>query len=130
MNGSTLDWPAIRSRAAEFPEEAFEFVREGLKHTVIQSGEKPPKGAAAGEDRQHVSGQQLCVGLRDLAIKRYGLLARVVLGRWRIAKTDDFGTIVYAMIDRGELRASPNDSINDFKGVFDFVGAFDAIELN
>ena len=129
-SGSSLDWPSIRSRAAEFPEEAFEFVRDGLKHTVQQLHGKPEEADTPPAERRHVSGQQLCVGLRDLAIRRYGLLARTVLARWSIRKTDDFGTIVYAMIDRCELRASPNDSMDDFKGVFDFAEAFDAVSIS
>ena len=130
MNGgSSLDWPAIRSRAAEFPEEAFDFVREGLKHTVQLMHGKADDAEAPPAERRHVSGQQLCLGLRDLAIKRYGLLAKTVLTRWRVFRTDDFGMLVYAMIDRGELRASPNDNLDDFKGVFDFAEAFDNVEI-
>lgn len=121
--GSSLDWPAIRSRAAMFPEEAFDFVREGLRHTAqsIHGGEDP---AELPEDRRHISGQQLCMGLRDFAVRRYGMLAPTVLGRWRVRQTEDFGTLVYALIDRGELRASSRDTIDDFKGVFEFTDAF------
>lgn len=133
--GSSLDWPAIRSRAAMFPEEAFDFVREGLRHTVQNiHGEEPAAGgggvaASAINDRRHVSGQQLCLGLRDLAIKRYGLLAGTVLSRWGVRRTDDFGTIVYALIDRSELRASDRDNLEDFKGVYDFAEAFGALAI-
>ncbi len=127
MNTS-FDWPSIRSRAAQFPEEAFEFVREGLRHTVETmhggSGSVEELVQAMPDERRHVSGQQLCLGLRDLAIARYGMLAKTVLNRWGVYKTDDFGTLVYAMIDRGELRASENDTINDFRGVYDFAEAF------
>lgn len=135
-SGSSLDWPAIRSRAAQFPEEAFDFVRDGLRFTVetlhgpAEGGET--EAAAAGgvvDERRHVSGQQLCLGLRTYAVERYGLLAGTVLGRWGLKRTDDFGTIVYAMIDRGDLRASERDSIEDFKGVFDFAEAFGALQV-
>lgn len=129
-SGSSLDWPAIRSRASEFPEEAFEFVREGLKHTVQTMHGRAEHAETPPEERRHVSGQQLCLGLRDLAVKRYGLLARTVLGRWGVRRTDDFGMMVYAMIDRGELRASTGDNLSDFKGVFDFTESFDGAELN
>jgi uncharacterized repeat protein (TIGR04138 family) len=72
----------------------------------------------------HVSGQQLCQGLRELALQRYGLLAPAVLNRWNIRTTTDFGVMVYAMIDRGELSASENDNFDDFHNVFDFAEAF------
>jgi uncharacterized repeat protein (TIGR04138 family) len=140
-SGSSLDWPAIRLRAAVFPDEAFEFVRDGVKHTVqILHGaskrvQRQPLeqvvAAVAGEvdESRHISGQQLCMGLRDFAIQRYGLLAGIVLERWGVKRTDDFGTIVYALIDRKELRASSRDSFEDFKGVYEFGETFGALTL-
>jgi len=126
-SGSSMDWPAIRSRAALFPEEAFDFVREGLRHAVkTLHGEN---GDDATDEKRHVSGQQLCLGLKDFAVQRYGLLAGTVLARWGVKRTDDFGTIVYAMIDRGELRASDRDSFEDFKGVFDFAETFASVQI-
>jgi uncharacterized repeat protein (TIGR04138 family) len=46
--------------------------------------------------------------------------------RWGIRGTEDWGILVYAMIDRGEMRASERDSLDDFRGVFDFDEAFGA----
>ncbi len=137
-SSSSVDWSAIRSRAAEFPEEAFEFVRDGLRHTVetvhAEAERECSRGLATDlaepiEDQRHVSGQQLCLGLRDLALQRYGLLAGTVLTRWGVKKTEDFGVIVYAMIDRKELRAGDRDSFEDFKGVFDFAEAFGGVAI-
>lgn len=134
MKGSGLDWSVIRHKAAEMPEEAFEFVREGLRHTVDSIYGDSERSADSlddvqTDDRRHVNGQQLAIGLRDFAIRRYGLLAGTVLGRWGIRRTDDFGTIVFALIDRGELRASENDSLDDFKGVYDFAEAFGSASI-
>jgi uncharacterized repeat protein (TIGR04138 family) len=114
-----LDWKSIRKNAGPYPQEAFQFVRDGLAHAVKMScGDQPPTN-----DR-HVSGQQLCLGLRDYAVVRYGLLARTVLARWGICKTEDFGRIVFAMIDAGLLRRSDDDTIEDFRSVFEFDEAF------
>ncbi len=141
---SQPDWPTIRARADLFPDQAFDFVREGLAHTSrsihgeaaeqqagagsglggMGSGASGVAGGGGEEDSRHVSPQQLCLGLRDLALKRYGLLAPTVLRRWGIRRTDDFGVIVYAMIDRKEMRCSDEDRIDDFAGVFDFDEAF------
>jgi uncharacterized repeat protein (TIGR04138 family) len=126
-SSSTLDWPAIRTRASQLPEEAFEFVREGLRHTAqMVHGPVPQQPNPSDEGRRHITGQQLCLGLKCFATQRYGMLAGLVLARWGVTRTDDFGTIVYAMIDRKELRAGERDSIDDFKGVFDFTEAFGA----
>jgi uncharacterized repeat protein (TIGR04138 family) len=125
-----VDWPLVRARAAVFPEEAFDFVREGLKQTSqVLHGPASASGETAICDRRHVSGQQLCMGLRELAMQRWGLLAQCVLRKWGIRRTEDFGTIVYALIDREELRASDRDSIDDFAGVYDFDEVFGAATI-
>ncbi len=120
-----LDWKSIRQKAGPYPQEAFQFVRDGLQHTVklIHGDGAEIPNAVKGQDR-HVSGQQLCLGLRDFALHRYGLLARTVLGRWGIHRTDDFGRIVFAMIDANLMRKSEEDSFEDFQGVFEFDEAF------
>ncbi|MBX3357938.1 MAG: hypothetical protein KF745_05875 [Phycisphaeraceae bacterium] len=126
-NQSDVDWVTIRAHAANFPDEAFKFIRDGLTHTVKMAHGKVPDGPVDPNDEgRHVSGQQLCLGLRDLAIQRYGMLARTVLSHWGIRTTGDFGTMVYALIDRGELRSSSRDTIEDFQNVFDFDESFAA----
>lgn len=125
---STTDWDAIRRRAGTYGDGAFDFVREGLAHTVqtlhgVDEADDPNQ-AQPTEKSRHVSGRQLCLGLRDLALQRYGLLAPTVLRRWGVRKTDDFGVIVYAMIDRGEMKCSEDDRFEDFRDVYDFHEAF------
>jgi uncharacterized repeat protein (TIGR04138 family) len=105
-----------------YPIEAFEFVQRGLSHTVV---------AIHGKRRDpdvsmHVSGQQLCEGLRDFALSQWGLLARAVLAKWNITSTWDFGRIVFAMVENGLLQKTEDDTIDEFRNVFDFKTAFDA----
>lgn len=142
-SASEVDWPTIREAASACPEEAFAFIRDGLAHTVkMIHGDVPRNisemgagngGGAAGPgsptDRFHVTGQQLCMGFRDLAIERYGLLARTVLCKWGVKRTLDFGMLVYALIDRGELRSSERDSLADFVAVYDFDEAFEQVAM-
>lgn len=116
-----LDWRSICQAAGPYPREAFDFVREGLAHTIETM---QPDGPEAPEGGRHVSGQQLSMGLRDYAILKYGMLAPAVLEHWRIARTDDFGRIVFAMVDAGIMSATPQDSIDDFRAVYDFAEVF------
>ncbi len=119
---STPDWTAIRARAAQLPENAFDFVREGLSYSV-----RAVHGEAASGDEsrsRHITGQQLCHGLRKFALDRYGQLAGTVMRRWGLRGTEDFGVIVYALIDREEMRASDRDRFEDFIEVYDFEEAF------
>jgi len=105
-----------------YPLEAYEFVQRGLSHTVTQI-----HGKRRDPDiSMHVTGQQLCEGLRDFALSQWGLLARAVLARWNITSTWDFGRIVFAMVDNGLMQKTDEDTIDDFRNVFDFKTAFDA----
>ncbi len=74
---------------------------------------------------RHVSGRELCWGLRDLALERWGLLARVVLESWRVRSTLDFGRIVFGFIDFELMRKQPEDSIDDFADVYSFAEVFE-----
>jgi uncharacterized repeat protein (TIGR04138 family) len=78
---------------------------------------------------RHISGQELCWGLRDLAVERWGLLAKTVLRQWKVKRTEDFGRIVFALIDEGRLRKQADDSIDDFRNVYDFDEAFNLADL-
>ncbi len=74
---------------------------------------------------RHVSGQSLCWGLRDFAVKRWGALARVVLHHWNIRRTQDFGEIVFALVENDFLQKQSHDDKEDFQDVFPFEEAFD-----
>lgn len=88
-----------------------------LSKSVIQAIED-----AGGLEKlnRHVGGPQLCWGLRDYALQRWGILAQTVLDRWNIKSTYDFGRIVFAMIEHNLMQKQPNDSIDDFKDVYGF----------
>ena len=123
------DWKRVRESSGGFPPEAFHFVREGLAHTVrmVHGDAAASMTPPPGDESRHVNGQQLCLGLKDFAVKRYGLLARTVFSRWGVNRTDDFGRIVFAMIDAGVMRKTADDTLEDFSGVFDFDEAFETV---
>ena len=127
-DNSPVDWSAVRRRARMLSPHAFDFVREGLTYTAasihgpIEVTQQPMPMSVLRS--RHITGQQLCEGLRQLAVKRYGMLAGVVLRRWGLRSTEDFGVIVYKLIDEGDLRPNADDRFEDFVGVFDFEEAF------
>jgi len=108
-----------------FPLEAFRFVEEGLTFAANEIHGQLPSGKPVPSASRHVSGQQLCEGLRRYALLQWGLLAQTVLRRWNITCTLDFGRIVFALIDAGRLQKTDHDSIDDFRNVFDFRAAFE-----
>ncbi len=75
--------------------------------------------------RRHVTGQELSWACRDLALERYGLLARTVLDCWQVRETADWGRIVYTLVAVGLLSTQPGDSESDFEEVYHFARAFD-----
>ncbi len=125
----------------KYPIDAFLFVQRGLEFTVERlhgksvpqrKPKRRPPGTPAARDEmreerdksRHVSGKQLCHGLRDFAIQQYGLMAHAVLRRWRITSSEDFGQIVFAMVEAQMMRKTEGDRIEDFTDVFDFAAAF------
>lgn len=122
-------------RRSQYPPQAYQFVREGLDYTVKSlHGDKAGDASGAGrrgegDEGRHVSGHQLCLGLRDFAIKQYGMLAKAVLASWTVHATADFGRIVFDMVEAHVLRKTDEDTIEDFEGVFDFDEAFGDISV-
>lgn len=106
-----------------YPREAYKFVQAGLAHTVEQLHAET---ADDPEANHHVTGQQLCEGLREFALKEWGLLAHTVLTRWNVTTTYDFGRIVFALVEYKHMAKTEDDTIEDFRNVFDFKTAFDA----
>lgn len=123
-----FDIPSIMDRAGGFSPRVFQFIRDGLGHTVsMVHGAEAAEALPDEEDEsRHVSGRDLCMGLKDYAVRRYGLLAKTVLNQWGVTQTEDFGKIVFALVDAGLLRKTDDDSIEDFRGVFDFEEEFAA----
>jgi len=76
--------------------------------------------------RRHVSGPELAWACRDLALERFGLLARTVLDCWGVRATGDIGEIVFALVEIELLSTQPGDKVEDFVGVYEFESAFDA----
>lgn len=108
--------------------EAYQFVREGLTYAqdVLQMGTHQPIDDSEGgvEVEQHISGQQLCHAIREYAIDQYGYMAPVVLSKWGITSTSDFGEIVYNLINAELMKKSKRDSRADFDDVYSFAEAF------
>jgi uncharacterized repeat protein (TIGR04138 family) len=105
-------------RDSRYPCEAYEFVFAALAHTQTLLGRVPPPEGPAGQD-YHVSGPQLVEGIRSLALRDFGLMARTVFGMWGINRTADFGEIVFNLIEAGLMSKTEGDSREDFHNLFD-----------
>ena len=104
-----------------YPVDAYLFVREGLSYTVDKIHGEVSEPTAS----HHISGRDLCQGLRECALQRWGFLARTVLERWNITTTLDFGRIVFAMVESDHMQKTDEDTLADFRQVYDFQTAFE-----
>jgi uncharacterized repeat protein (TIGR04138 family) len=97
-----------------YHETAYLFILAALHYTIERLGEA-----------RHITGREMAEGCRDLALERYGPMARSVLDYWGIRGTRDFGEIVFALVELGILVKQDGDSVGDFEGVFCFDDAFE-----
>ena len=93
--------------------EAYSFVMAGLHFTVSRL-----------QAPRHVTGAELCEGLRDYALEQFGPMARTVLDYWGIRSTQDFGRIVFSLVEANLLKKTEEDSMHDFESLYDFEHAF------
>jgi len=115
-------------RDPRYAYEAYEFVFAALAHTqkllgrvpqepAEEPAEEPSEESVAVE--HHVSGPELLDGIRDLALREFGLMARTVFRMWGIESTGDFGEIVFNLIEANLMSKTEGDSRADFVGVYD-----------
>jgi uncharacterized repeat protein (TIGR04138 family) len=104
----------IRAREPRYREAAYLFVLAALEFSQARLTE-----------RRHISGSELSTAVRELALARFGVTARLVLEHWGVRSTSDIGEIVFTLVDLGLLISQPNDTREEFLGLFDFDRAFE-----
>lgn len=136
MHEHKIDLQQIFDAAGGYSAACFPFIRDGLAHTsqMVHGQSQDPSTEIAHDlgiidESRHVDGTQLCLGLRDHAILRYGLLAKSVLNKWGIYQTRDFGSIIFALVEANLMRTTDDDSIEDFEDVYDFDEEFASPEV-
>ena len=126
----------IARQDPRYHRDAYHFVREALDHTqklANKSAKLEPRPAATTEEvvegksdeqERHVSGQQLLEGIRGFALEQFGPMAITVLGEWGVHRCEDFGELVFNLVENKVLKKTKKDSRDDFKGGYDFDEAF------
>jgi uncharacterized repeat protein (TIGR04138 family) len=108
----------ILANDSRFHRDAYHFVREGLDYTQ-QSISKQEEGTV-----RHISGQELLGGMRAHALEQYGPMALMVLNEWGLTRGEDFGEIVFNMVEHELLAKTEDDTRTDFAGGYTFDEAF------
>ena len=105
----------VIKRDARYQPDAYEFLLQALWYTQKKLNRN-----------NHVSARELLKGIKEFALEQYGPMTKNVLKHWGIEKTEDFGNMVFNMIDSGIMRKTEKDSLGDFKNVYSFKEVFDS----
>jgi uncharacterized repeat protein (TIGR04138 family) len=103
----------IIDRDPRYPLQAYLFVFEALEFTLKRL-----------KQRRHVTGKELLEGIREYALQEFGGLAKMVFNQWNVNSTEDFGEIVFNLVEAGLMGKTETDSKNDFKNGYNFDDAF------
>ena len=108
----------ILAKDSRYHRDAYLFVKDALDHTQ--------RTVVRGEPRAtpHVSGQELLEGIRSYALAQFGPMAEMVFAEWGINRCEDFGEIVFNMVEIGLLGKTEEDSREDFLNGYSFHEAF------
>ena len=103
----------ITEQDLRYTEGAYSFVMEAL--TFTQKKFRSVK---------HVSGTELLEGIKLLLMKKFGPMAMTVLNHWGIKETEDFGHVVFNLVENKVLSKNEDDDIRSFRDVYDFEKVF------
>lgn len=101
-----------------YQRDGYIFLRDALDYTTKQ--QKKVKGVTV----RHVSGPELLDGVRRYALKEFGPMVTTVFDSWGIRACEDIGNMVFNLIGAGVFGKTEEDSIEDFKNVYDFEETF------
>ena len=101
-----------------YQRDAYVFLRDALDFTTKQ--QKKIKGLSV----RHVTGPELLDGARQYALKEFGPMVMTVFDNWGIHSCEDIGNTVFNLIGAGIFGKTEEDSIEDFKNVYDFGEVF------
>src|SRR4029077_10766120 len=101
-----------------YQRDGYIFLRDALDFTTKQ--QKKIKGVSV----RHVTGPELLDGVRRYALKEFGPMVMTVFDSWGIQSCEGAGHLVFNLIAAGVFGKPEEDSIEDFKNVYDFEEAF------
>ncbi len=107
----------LTQKDRRYPLQAYQFVFEALDYTVHRL-EKDP--ASSLEQERHVTGRELLDGINEYALEQFGYMARTVFEQWGTVRGEDFGEIVFNLVESGLMGKTESDTRDDFDVGYDF----------
>ena len=119
--------PTTATPQLQYHPNAYQFIFAALRYTQQTLGRTTDTDNTSDA---HISGKELLEGIRRLALKDFGLMAETVFKGWGITSTEDFGRVVFELVERGEMRKTDRDHLSDFIDVYQFSKAFDGYKID
>ncbi|MEE9584409.1 MAG: Minf_1886 family protein [Candidatus Brocadiales bacterium] len=107
----------LTQKDRRYPLPAYQFVFEALDYTVHRL-KKNLSSSLEGE--RHVTGQELLEGIEEYALDQFGYMAKTVFEQWGTVRGEDFGEIVFNLVESGLMGKTESDTKNDFDVSYDF----------
>ena len=80
----------ITEKDHRYKPDSYEFVMQALWFTQKKLNRKG-----------HITGKELLEGIREFGLEQYGPMTKTVFEHWGIIRTEDFGKIVFNMVENG-----------------------------
>lgn len=104
----------LYDKDSRYHPDSYEFVMEALHFTQRKF-----------KKEKHVTGPELLQGIKQVLLRKFGPLTRTVLKYWGIKQTEDFGNIVFNLVEYRILSKNEQDHYESFKNAYDFDEVFD-----
>ena len=98
-----------------YREDAYVFVMEALAYTQKKF-----------KRLKHVKGEEMLQGMREFLLNKYGPMTMAVLEHWGIKNTEDFGNIIFNLVENQVLSKTEDDNIEEFRNGYNFEEVFDS----
>ena len=113
------EFEKLLARDKRYKRGAYVLISKALDYAIEKRLEEARVSGERIAGPAHVSGQDLCLAVKQYALGQFGFMAGMVLGSMGIHKTDDIGTIVFNLIAVGLMNKSSSDTFEDFVDLFD-----------
>ena len=103
----------VAEKNGKYKKEAYLFIFEALEYTLRKL-----------KEHRHVTGRELLQSISEFGKTEYGPMTKTVFEYWGVTKTEDFGRIVFDLVDAELMGKTEQDTLDDFKDVYDFEEEF------
>ncbi len=107
----------IAASDPRYAKEAYVFLAEGMNKA------REKKFGSVGVIG-HLSAAEILGALRELAVENFGKAAKATFNGWGIFQCEDFGQMVFNLVEARLLAKQEQDSEADLYGGYDFNAAF------